>query len=168
MSYVQKLLSRKEANGKSQVIFLIAVNRNVRFRYKTQVYVETELWNEKTNDLRVVTKATKLSPEKKRLLREYEAELADLEDKVYFLIAEFPRQVAVKIALPSTGEKKSREEYWLNVILDNIGQYTSRELTRELVESVFKKRPKQKILSQKTSSHSRRPFWKNVIYAKDE
>lgn len=139
MSYVQKLLSKKETNGKSQVIFLIAVNRTVRFRYKTQVYVETELWNEKSNDLRVVTKATKLSPEKKKLLREYEAELADLEDKVYFLISEFPKQATIKIALPAAEGKKSREEYWVNIILDNITQYTSRELSRELVESVFKK-----------------------------
>ncbi|MCF0185464.1 MAG: hypothetical protein HUJ98_03120, partial [Bacteroidaceae bacterium] len=126
-------------------IFAIAVSRNVRFRYKTPVFVEPELWNEKTNDLRVITKATKLSPEMKRQLREYEAELTEIEEKVHYLITEFPEQATKKISMPRTEDNKSHEDYWLNAVLDALTEYTCNEISRGLVESLFKNEAKEEV-----------------------
>ena len=62
MAYIQKRLSKKVNAGKSQIIFHIGISRTIKFRYKTGINIEPEYWSDKTNDLRIVTKASKFPP----------------------------------------------------------------------------------------------------------
>ena len=57
------IVQLKKVNaGKSQIIFHIGISRTIKFRYKTGINIEPEYWSDKTNDLRIVTKASKFPP----------------------------------------------------------------------------------------------------------
>lgn len=140
MAYIQKMLSKKVNAGKSQVIFHVVVNRTTKFRYKTNVFVEPEYWSEKTNDLRIVTKATKLPPSVLRTIRMYGAELDELEDTILYIIGEFPKLSAAKVAIESDSENEKTEKYWLELALECVADKDRSELTKEVIEEAVSNR----------------------------
>lgn len=140
MAYIQRILSKKVAAGKSQVIFLIAINRTTKFRYKTNIFVEPELWSEKTHNLRIVTKATKLPPATLRSIRMYGAELDDLEDIILYIIGEFPNLSGTKVAVGASVDGGKTEKYWLELALECVADKDISQLTKDVIEAAVANR----------------------------
>lgn len=134
MAYVQRRISKKIISNKSQIIFHIVINRSVKFRYKTSIHIEPELWSEKTHDLRQITKATKLPPATLRKIRMYGAEIDKLEEKILYIIGEFPDLCGTKVATECLKEDGSAEKYWLELALECVADIDSSELSKEFIE----------------------------------
>lgn len=134
MAYIQKMLSKKQIAGKCMVIFRVVFNRNSKIHYKTGINIEPEFWSDKTNDLRIVTKASKFPPAILRKIRGYAAEMDELEETILYIIGEFPNLVGTKVIVEDNEKNESTEMYWLELALECVADMDKSDLTKEIIE----------------------------------
>lgn len=101
---------------------------------KIASFCNIKFWSDKTNDLRIVTKASKFPPAILRKIRGYAAEMDELEETILYIIGEFPNLVGTKVTVEDNEKNESTEMYWLELALECVADMDKSDLTKDIIE----------------------------------